>query len=167
MAKTVQTVGIIKANNKILLGMKKRGFGMGKWNGFGGKLEKDETIKEAMKRELLEETGICALELEGVGVLDFAFTNSDIKPEVHFFKITKWQGTPIEGEEMKPRWFSIDKIPFDSMWPDDRYWLPMLLADSAGNLNTFAILGIFGMFSAIMLFGLTPREIKISRAVVE
>jgi 8-oxo-dGTP diphosphatase / 2-hydroxy-dATP diphosphatase len=37
-------------NNKILLGLKKRGFGKGKWNGFGGKLEKDENIIECAKR---------------------------------------------------------------------------------------------------------------------
>ena len=30
--------------DSILLGMKKRGFGVGKYNGFGGKVEKDESI---------------------------------------------------------------------------------------------------------------------------
>jgi len=28
---------------------------------------------------------------------------------------------------MKPRWFKIEEIPFDQMWPDDKYWLPLLL----------------------------------------
>ena len=35
---------------RILLGMKKRGFGSGKWNGFGGKVEPNETIEDAAKR---------------------------------------------------------------------------------------------------------------------
>lgn len=35
---------------EILLGMKKRGFGMGKWNGFGGKIEGDETTEEGARR---------------------------------------------------------------------------------------------------------------------
>eukprot|EP00056_Hartaetosiga_gracilis_P017259 m.6783 g.6783 ORF g.6783 m.6783 type:complete len:151 (-) comp5533_c0_seq1:454-906(-) len=39
---------------RILLGMKKRGFGKGKFNGFGGKLEKGETVEEAAVRELQE-----------------------------------------------------------------------------------------------------------------
>lgn len=26
------------------------------------------------------------------------------------------------SEEMKPQWFRKDEIPFDTMWPDDRYW---------------------------------------------
>ena len=37
-------------NNQILLGYKKRGFGKGKWNGFGGKVEKGETPQEAAIR---------------------------------------------------------------------------------------------------------------------
>ena len=39
-------------NNKILLGYKKRGFGFGKWNGFGGKVEQSESISECAKRYL-------------------------------------------------------------------------------------------------------------------
>lgn len=30
--------------------MKKRGFGKGRWNGFGGKVEKGEIILEVVKR---------------------------------------------------------------------------------------------------------------------
>ena len=43
---------------RMLLGMKKRGFGMGKWNGFGGKVEPDETVEAAARRELEEEAGL-------------------------------------------------------------------------------------------------------------
>lgn len=35
----VLTLLLIQQANKILLGMKKRGFGAGRWNGFGGKVE--------------------------------------------------------------------------------------------------------------------------------
>jgi 8-oxo-dGTP pyrophosphatase MutT (NUDIX family) len=38
--------------------MKKRGFGHGKYNGFGGKVEKSETISQAAIREMYEESGI-------------------------------------------------------------------------------------------------------------
>jgi len=51
MAKTkLYTLTIIRNNGNILLGMKKRGFGVGRWNGFGGKVNSDETILEAAKR---------------------------------------------------------------------------------------------------------------------
>lgn len=29
--------------------------------------------------------------------------------------------------EMRPQWFPLDQIPFADMWPDDRYWFPLLL----------------------------------------
>ncbi len=37
-------------SSKMLLGMKKRGLGEGKWNGFGGKVEKGEKIPQAAIR---------------------------------------------------------------------------------------------------------------------
>ena len=43
---------------RVLLGMKKRGFGEGKWNGFGGKREGEETMAECAQRELREECGV-------------------------------------------------------------------------------------------------------------
>jgi 8-oxo-dGTP diphosphatase/2-hydroxy-dATP diphosphatase len=38
--------------------MKKRGFGKGKWNGFGGKVEEGECIEDSAIRELEEECGL-------------------------------------------------------------------------------------------------------------
>jgi hypothetical protein len=29
---------------------------------------------------------------------------------------------------MKPQWFSESEIPYENMWPDDQYWLPLFLA---------------------------------------
>ena len=42
--KKVLTLVYIRDEENILLGLKKRGFGTGKWNGFGGKVEPSETI---------------------------------------------------------------------------------------------------------------------------
>ena len=44
------TLVMIMKNNQILLGMKKRGFGVNRWNGFGGKLQPGESILDAAKR---------------------------------------------------------------------------------------------------------------------
>ena len=46
----VLTLVLIREPTRILLGMKKRGFGQGRWNGFGGKVEKGETIHQAAIR---------------------------------------------------------------------------------------------------------------------
>lgn len=125
--KKVLTLCIICQNNKILLGMKKRGFGAGKWNGFGGKLLEDETIEEALKRESFEEAGIKLQETEKVGIIDFEFEDDPKILEVNIFRCTSFEGSPTETEEMKPEWFSINAIPYETMWPDDKFWLPLLL----------------------------------------
>lgn len=49
-SRKVLTLTMIFKDNHILLGMKNRGMGKGKWNGFGGKVEPDETIDEGAKR---------------------------------------------------------------------------------------------------------------------
>ena len=108
--------------------MKKRGFGAGRWNGFGGKVEAGETLEDATKRELLEEAGISVASLDKVGHIEFEFASDPDILEVNIFRADNFEGEPIESEEMKPQWFHVDKIPFDKMWPDDKYWMPLFLA---------------------------------------
>jgi len=112
------------------LAMKKRGFGAGRWNGVGGKLDQGETIEQAALRELEEEVIVKASErdLKKVGFLKFYFdNNSDWDQDMHIYFIDKWEGVPTETEEMKPQWYDFDKIPYDKMWVDDIYWLPKVL----------------------------------------
>ena len=118
---------IIHQNDKVLLGMKKRGFGEGYWNGFGGKVQSEETIKDAAVRELHEEAGITASILCKLGILDFEFENSTDILEVHLFKCTAYTGEIGESEEMRPKWFNVDSVPFHEMWKDDVFWFPLFL----------------------------------------
>src|SRR3989344_2329360 len=125
------TLCLLLKQDKILLGIKKRGFGVGKWNGFGGKLENNETVEENVAREPGEEIGVLVDTdtMKKVGRLDFHFKD---KPEwnqkMHIFLVKNWEREPMESEEMKPRWFDVKNIPFDKMWLDDKYWLPTVLA---------------------------------------
>lgn len=121
------TLCIIQQDTKILLGMKKRGFGAGRWNGFGGKVHEGESIKDAARRETQEEAGITLGEIDEVGTLDFEFQGDPQVLEVHVFQVIEFSGTPVETEEMKPQWFEMSEIPYQSMWPDDIYWLPLFL----------------------------------------
>ena len=126
MKTLITTLCIVHKHPHILLGMKKRGFGAGRWNGFGGKVE-IETIEENIKRETREECGIEIQNMEQVGLMDFEFEGNPEFIQVHVFKINKFTGEPEESEEMKPQWFHVDEIPFNKMWPDDTFWIPILL----------------------------------------
>lgn len=122
------TLCLLIKDKQILLAMKKRGFGMGRWNGTGGKVEAGEQIIDAAKRETKEETGVDIMNPEKFGVFHFSFPH---KPEwdqdVHLFVAKKWQGELAESEEMMPKWFNFEDIPYDKMWADDKHWLPRVL----------------------------------------
>ncbi|XP_071954602.1 oxidized purine nucleoside triphosphate hydrolase-like [Antedon mediterranea] len=113
---------------RILLGMKKRGFGKGRWNGFGGKVEVGETICDGARREVLEECCLKLNEITKVGRLDFEFIGDPQILKVHVFQATEYHGNAEETEEMRPRWFHENEIPFSNMWPDDVMWFPLMLS---------------------------------------
>jgi len=122
---------------EICLAMKKRGFGVGRWNGVGGKLNPRESIEAATIREAEEEIGVQISsannfsDLKKMAELTFMFadpTKSAWNQLVHVYFCEQWQGAPVESEEMKPEWFKISDIPFKDMWPDDPFWLPKVIA---------------------------------------
>ncbi|XP_006889796.1 PREDICTED: 7,8-dihydro-8-oxoguanine triphosphatase [Elephantulus edwardii] len=121
------TLVLVLQPQRVLLGMKKRGFGAGRWNGFGGKVEEGETVEEGAKRELLEESGLTTDELHEAGRITFEFEGSPERMDVRIFYTDHVQGTPTESDEMRPQWFQLDQIPFAHMWPDDSFWFPLLL----------------------------------------
>jgi len=125
MRKEVTNVFLIKGD-EVCLGMKKRGFGQGLWNGTGGKIEVGETSENAAKREAREEFRVELNKVENVGESTFVFKDG-LEIHCHIFTCRDWKGEPAEGEEMAPKWFKIKELPFDLMWKTDTSWLPMVL----------------------------------------
>ncbi|XP_042293524.1 7,8-dihydro-8-oxoguanine triphosphatase [Sceloporus undulatus] len=121
------TLVLVVQPQRVLLGMKKRGFGAGLWNGFGGKVQPGETIEQAARRELQEESGLTVDSIEKMGKITFEFVGNTELMEVHIFRADSFQGDPTESDEMRPQWFELDQVPFKNMWPDDIYWFPLLL----------------------------------------
>ncbi|XP_056117646.1 oxidized purine nucleoside triphosphate hydrolase [Rhinichthys klamathensis goyatoka] len=121
------TLVLVVQPGRVLLGMKKRGFGAGKWNGFGGKVQTGETIEQAARRELLEESGLTVDTLLKIGNIKFEFIGETELLDVHIFRADTYKGEPTESDEMRPQWFDTDKIPFSQMWADDVQWFPLML----------------------------------------
>lgn len=123
------TLLFLKRNDEILLAMKKRGFGEGRWNGVGGKLEPGESVEAALLREAQEEIGVTPTSYTQVADISFDqyFKGEHALMHVNVFIATEWNGEPTESEEMKPQWYPIDALPFEAMWQDDPYWLPLVL----------------------------------------
>ncbi len=135
------TLSFLFDKNRVLLGKKKRGFGINYYNGFGGKVHNNETIEDAAIREVLEESGLKMDTFFFSGKLFFIFENS-LNPAIegNVYYCHRFSGIPEETEEMKPEWFYVpekitlgnvvelyNKIPFSNMWEDDVFWFPFLI----------------------------------------
>ncbi|MBN2446449.1 MAG: NUDIX domain-containing protein [Phycisphaerae bacterium] len=85
----------------------------------GGAVELEETAVEALKREVLEETGLTVLSAEAMGVYtgpeqQFAYPNGDVVQCFAIaFIVRRWEGQPradgVEGHEV--RFFPPDRMP--------------------------------------------------------
>jgi 8-oxo-dGTP diphosphatase len=125
-------------DGKILLAMKKRGFGMGKWNGPGGKVETGETPEDACIRETCEETGLEVAALEHRGIVEFIFEGkSEWDTECHVFVSTVVRGEAVETDEMFPQWYAITDVPYALMWEDDPIWLPGVVAGGTVHMRFY------------------------------
>lgn len=82
-----------------------------------------------MIRECEEEISVIPLEYLEMGELRFHEYLKGEETEMIFrvYVATKWHGTPVESEEVLPKWFSVDEIPYNQMFSDDIYWLPYIL----------------------------------------
>ena len=73
-----------------------------------------------------EEVGISVSNLEYCGQHRFQFVDG-YSIHVWVYRTRDFAGEPVETREAKPFWVPIDRIPYEKMWEDDRYWLPMLI----------------------------------------
>jgi 8-oxo-dGTP pyrophosphatase MutT (NUDIX family) len=148
-------------SQRILLGLKLRGFGMGFYNSFGGKLDpSDESIVRGAIRELMEEANICIQSedlLKHVGQLSFSFeedTQEDML--IHLFHLhnyfadscTSNTSLVVRGcDEIEPKWFdSWQDIPFHQMFADDSIWLPIILDFADSEKRDTEKIGMDGYF---------------------
>ncbi len=127
----LETLLYIIKDGKVLLIRKKRGLGAGYFNGVGGKVEDNEDVYNAVVRECMEEVGVKPRGLKWMGLLEFWNYDNDNVESIHFvhvFTANDYEGEPRESDEAEPIWFSMGEIPFNSMWEDDSYWLPLILS---------------------------------------
>ncbi len=126
-ADLIGTLCFVVDANRVLLIEKKRGHGAGLINGPGGKLEPGETPLQCAIRETQEET--CVLAIEPVLKGQFKFVDLVARQWFGYIYVAHaHQGVARETPEGAPLWVDLEALPFDRMWPDDRYWLPRVLA---------------------------------------
>ena len=132
------TLCYVVKDGRVLLAMKKRGFGLGKWNGPGGKVQDGETPEQGCRREFMEEAGCGLVGLKERGIVEFVFED---KPEwhqlCHIYVAADVEGEPHETEEMLPQWHGLDGLPWANMWESDAVWLSAVLGGGTVNMRIF------------------------------
>ncbi len=135
---------LIRGDETLLLRKAEGLWGGGKWNAPGGKLLPGEPPHRGAVREVREETGLLVREeaLELRGRLEFFFgpgpgpgpgggdgSGGEREPDwvVYVFRAGSFAGEPRAGREGELRWHPLGALPYDEMWADDRYWVPLLL----------------------------------------
>jgi 8-oxo-dGTP diphosphatase len=116
---------------EVLLGLKKTGFGAGKWVGIGGHIEDGEKPEMAAVREVMEETSLAvpADALQHMARIEFLFPARPSWDQTADVYVTwVFEGEAADSDEVSPRWFGESELPLGLMWDDAKYWLPAVLA---------------------------------------
>jgi 8-oxo-dGTP diphosphatase len=120
------TLLFVIQDGNVLLIHKKRGLGAGNINGPGGRIEPGETALQGAIREVEEELCITPKDVTLCGDLSFQFVDG-LSIHCTVFRAEGYGGTPSETEEAIPLWTPLEAIPYDRMWEDDQYWIPLML----------------------------------------
>ncbi len=118
---------IVKRDGKILMGKRLNAVGAGTYGVPGGHLELGEQIVPAAKRELEEETGLKANDLELISVVNTPGPDHYI----HFlFQCVEFEGEPQNTEPDKCEgweWFEVDRLP-ENIFEPHKAFVPAMLS---------------------------------------
>jgi 8-oxo-dGTP diphosphatase len=80
----------------------------GKWEFPGGKVEANETVLDALRRELQEEIGILVQSSEPLLVIEHDYGDKLVKLDVH--SVSAFNGEPEGKENQQTRWVEVSAL---------------------------------------------------------
>lgn len=94
----------------------------------GGKIDQGETPEQALKRELEEEVGIIALQIELYERFHFEYPNKIIS--FYFYLVHEWVGEPFGREGQQGFWFPQTELDASQFPPANSKLIQRLLAET-------------------------------------
>lgn len=80
----------------------------GAWEFPGGKLQPDETPREALDRELGEELGVRVRRAEAL--IDYTHRYADRDVSLFVYRVLDWENEPRSMESQPLRWVAVDQL---------------------------------------------------------
>ena len=101
---------------------------LGKYNGLGGKIERDEDVVACMRREIREEAGIECTSMQLRGTISWPGFGKNGEDWLGFvFVIDGWTGTPLQSNpEGTLEWVEVDRVLELPLWDGDRHFVPLV-----------------------------------------
>ena len=101
---------------------------LGKYNGLGGKLERDEDIAAGMRREIAEEAGLEVTSMQLRGTLSWPGFGKNGEDWLGFiFLIDGFTGSALASNpEGSLEWVDREQLHTLPMWEGDRHFLPLV-----------------------------------------
>jgi 8-oxo-dGTP diphosphatase len=100
----------------------------GKYNGLGGKLDRDEDVIACMRREVREEAGIECEALRLCGTISWPGFGKQGEDWFGFiFRIEGFRGEPMrDNPEGTLEWVDVGRVLELPLWEGDRHFLPLV-----------------------------------------
>ncbi len=101
---------------------------LGKYNGLGGKLERDEDVAACMRREIREESGLEVQEMRLRGTVSWPGFGKGGEDWLGFiFLVTRFTGEAWgENADGPLEWVELTRLHGLPMWEGDRHFLPLV-----------------------------------------
>jgi 8-oxo-dGTP diphosphatase len=101
---------------------------LGKYNGLGGKLERNEDVAACMRREVREESGLEVVEMRLRGTISWPGFGKGGEDWFGFvFVITRFAGEAwLENEDGPLEWVEVGRVLELPLWEGDRHFLPLV-----------------------------------------
>ncbi|MDQ5886043.1 MAG: 8-oxo-dGTP diphosphatase / 2-hydroxy-dATP diphosphatase [Patescibacteria group bacterium] len=133
MKKIIGTVCFIVHGKRVMLAEIIYPDGKRFWNGLGGVVDDGESPKNAVVREISEETKIAVRESDVTEVKIINVGNL----ELHIFATSRYSGElqVLDPTLKQLQWFDFDSVPYSQMHIGNDSWLPGVLKTFASGMD--------------------------------
>ena len=102
-------VGVLRCENEICLSLRQKHQSHADcWEFPGGKIEANESVEEALKREFIEELGIETDEWQPL--IEIPWSYEKINVRLHVYQTYEFTGTPSGQEGQEVKWFDCSEL---------------------------------------------------------